>query len=140
MYSYQSALFDDTLMPKAPQKAVLANAIWTRFPPDIVGPTGEVQHVLDGGVLLHLITWAHEFPTYQEICALYCHYVPRWLPHSIHQVHNQWRIVGSRGPGARNSVGPSAMVRPNVCQLEALEAPRWGSRQSPGGKHILATI
>ena len=88
MYSYQSALFDDTLMPKAPQKAVLANAIWTRFPPDIVGPTGEVQHVLDGGVLLHLITWAHEFPTYQEICALYCHYVPRWLPHSIHQVHN----------------------------------------------------
>ena len=54
--------------------------------------------------------------------------------------NSQWRIVGSRGPGARNSVGPSAMVRPNVCQLEALEAPRWGPRQSPGGKHILATI
>ena len=35
----------------------------------------------------------------------------------------QWRIVGSRGPGARNSVGPSAMMRPNVCQLGALEAP-----------------
>ena len=44
-----SALFDDTLMPRAPQKAVLANAIWTRLPPDIAGPTGEVQHVLDGG-------------------------------------------------------------------------------------------
>ena len=38
---------------------------------------------------------------------------------------NQWRIVGSRGPGARNSVGPSAMVRPNVCQL--------GSWKPPGG-------
>ena len=29
--SYPSALFDDTLMPRAPQKAVLANAVWTRF-------------------------------------------------------------------------------------------------------------
>ena len=44
--------------------------------------------MLDGGVLLHRMTWAHGFPTYQEICALYCHYVSRWLPHSIHQVHN----------------------------------------------------
>ena len=37
----------------------------------------------------------------------------------------QWRIVGYRGPGARNSVGPSAsaVVRPNVCQLGAMEAP-----------------
>ena len=26
---------------------------WTRLPPDIAGPTGEVQHVLDGGALLH---------------------------------------------------------------------------------------
>ena len=29
--SYPSALFDDTLMLRAPQKAVLANAVWTRF-------------------------------------------------------------------------------------------------------------
>ena len=37
--------------------------------------------------------------------------------------------------------GPSsAIVRPNVCQLGALEASRWGPRQSPGDKHILATI
>ena len=47
-----SALFDDTLMPRALQKAILTNAIWTRLPPDIAGPTGEVQHVLDGGALL----------------------------------------------------------------------------------------
>ena len=75
--SYQSVLFDDTLMPRARQKAVLANGIWTRLPPDIAGPTGEVQHVLDGGALLHRITWAHGFPTYQEICVLYCDYVSR---------------------------------------------------------------
>ena len=59
--NYSLALFDDTLMPRAPQKALLANAIWTRLPPDIAGPTGEVQHVLDGGALLHRITWPHVF-------------------------------------------------------------------------------
>ena len=75
--SYPSALFDDTLMLITPQKAVLANAIWTRFPPDIAGPTGEVQHLLDGGALLHRITWPHGFSTYQQICALYCDYVSR---------------------------------------------------------------
>ena len=64
-----SNAIDDTLMPRAPQKAVLANAIWTRLPPDIAGPTSEVQHVLDGGALLHRITWPHGFPIYQEICA-----------------------------------------------------------------------
>ena len=72
-----SALFDDTLMPRAPQKAVLANAIWTRLPPDIAGPTGEVQHVLDDGALLHRITWPHGFPPYQDICALYCDHLSR---------------------------------------------------------------
>ena len=29
--SYPSAPFDDTPMPRAPQKAVMANAVWTRF-------------------------------------------------------------------------------------------------------------
>ena len=72
-----SALFDDTLVPRAPQKVVLANAIWTRLPPDIAGPTGEVQHVLDGGALLHRITWPHGLPTYQAICALFCDYLSR---------------------------------------------------------------
>ena len=52
---------------------------------------------------------------------------------------DQWRIVGSRGSGARNSVEPSAMVRPNVCQLGGAGSPRRGPGQSPGGKRILAT-
>ena len=63
--SYPSALFDKTLMPRAPQKAVLPNAVWTRLPPDIAGLTGEVQHVLDGEALLHLhiILVCHQFIT-----------------------------------------------------------------------------
>ena len=32
---------------------------------------------LDDGALLHRITWLHGFPTYQEICTLYCDYVSR---------------------------------------------------------------
>ena len=52
--SYPSALFDETLMPRAPLKAVLANAVWTSLPPDITGLTGEVQPVLGGEALLHL--------------------------------------------------------------------------------------
>ena len=53
----------------------------------------------------------------------------------------QWRIVGSRGPGARKSVGPSEMVRPNVYQLGGAGSPPAGSGpgQSPEGKRILAT-
>ena len=49
--------------------------------------------------------------------------------------------MGSRGPGARNSVGPSAMVRPNVCQLGRWK-PSAGSgaeprRQTHFGNNIL---
>ena len=63
--SYPSALFDETLMPRAPQKAVLANAVWSRMQPDIAGLTGEVQHVLGGEALfhLHILLVCHQFIT-----------------------------------------------------------------------------
>ena len=93
--SYPSALFDDTLMPRAPPKAVLPNAIWTCLLPDIAGPTGEVQHVLDGGALLHRITWPHGFPTYQDICALYCDYVSRNFGSAI-VVFDGYRIPSTK--------------------------------------------
>ena len=32
---------------------ILADVMWSRFPPDIAGPTGEVRHVLDGEALRH---------------------------------------------------------------------------------------
>ena len=83
--SYQSALFDDTLMPKAPQKAVLAKAIWTRLPPDIVGPTGEVQHVLDGGVLLHRITWG-----------MGSQHIKRYAPSTVTKYTTHQRGIGGK--------------------------------------------
>ena len=43
------------------------------------GPAGDVQHVLDGGVLLYRIPWPRESATYQEIYVsrLYCSYVTK---------------------------------------------------------------
>ena len=35
------------------------------------GPAGDVQHVLDGGDLLHWNPWPWEYATYQDICGLY---------------------------------------------------------------------
>ena len=93
--SYPSALFDDTVIPRSPQKAVLANAIWTRLPPDIGGPTGEVQHVLDGRALLHRITWPHWFPTHQDICALYCDYMSRNFGPAI-VVFDGYRVTSTK--------------------------------------------
>ena len=75
--SYPTALFDSSLMLLQPQKPVLADAIWAKLPSDPAGPTGEVQYVLDGGALLHRIPWPRGFPTYRDICDLYCNYVTR---------------------------------------------------------------
>ena len=57
--------------------------MWSRLTPDIAGPTGEVQHVLDGAALLHRIQWPRCFPTYQEICTLYCNNVSRYFGSAI---------------------------------------------------------
>ena len=44
-------------MPLKPQKSALADAIWVKLPSDATGPKGEVQYVLDGGSVLHLMPW-----------------------------------------------------------------------------------
>ena len=51
----------------------------------------------------------------------------KWLLLNCIGSTSQWRIVGSRGSGARTSVGPSAMVRPNVYQLGGAGSPPAGS-------------
>ena len=54
------------------------------------------------------------------------------LDHHLHNLSDRWTRQaspvadgGARGPWARNSVGPSAMVWPNVSQLGAPDAPSW---------------
>ena len=72
--SYPSALVDDTLMPRAPQKAVLANAIWTRLPPDIAGPTEDVEGCLP--FERRKQTELHRHVELLTTCSLPC-----WMPH-----------------------------------------------------------
>ena len=74
--SYPPALFDSSLLLREPQKPVLANAIWNLLAPDISEISGEVQHVLDGGALIHRIPWTRG-ATYQEICSVYTRYVSK---------------------------------------------------------------
>ena len=49
-------------------------------------------------------------------------------------LQEQWRIVGSRGPGARNSVGPSATCLNWGSGAPEAPPPQRGPWQSPGGK------
>ena len=60
--------------------------------------------MLDGEALLHRITWPHGFPTYQEICALYCDYVSRNFGPAI-VVFDGYRIPSTKYTTHRRCTG-----------------------------------
>ena len=63
-------------MLRQPQKPALADALWTKLTPEAkTQPTENVQHVLDGGALVHPVPWPRGSPTYKVVCDLYCTYV-----------------------------------------------------------------
>ena len=66
------SMFDDSLMLRAPQKAVLADAMWSSLPPDIAWPTGEVRHVLDGGATYKGHTVFQHIENYDRCIATMC--------------------------------------------------------------------
>ena len=69
---------------RQPQKPVLADAIWAKLSSNATsGPEGDVQHVLDGGALLHRIPWPRGSATYQDICGLYCSYATKKYGNAI---------------------------------------------------------
>ena len=71
-----SSLFDASGFPRQPQKASLADAIWSLG--DCKGEdfTDQVCHVLDGGSLIHRLPWAHG-STFAEICDVYRDHVTK---------------------------------------------------------------
>ncbi|XP_068675446.1 uncharacterized protein [Montipora foliosa] len=76
--TYPTALFDSPFMLRQPQKPALADALWAKLTPEAkTQPEGKVQHVLDGGALLHRVPWPRGSPTYKEVCDLYCTYVQK---------------------------------------------------------------
>lgn len=76
--TFPAALFDSPHMPREAQKSVLAKTMWNAT--THIGPARlqtNVQYVVDGGALLHVIQWPKGCPTYREICIVYCEYVVR---------------------------------------------------------------
>ncbi|CAH3108670.1 unnamed protein product, partial [Porites lobata] len=95
--SYPAALFDSSLTLRQPQKPVLADAIWAKLSSNATsGPEGDVQHVLDGGALLHRIPWPRGSATYQDIRGLYCSHVTKKYGNAINMTH-QRRAAGKAG-------------------------------------------
>ena len=67
--SYRVALFGSPQTLRQPQRSILTDALRTKLSFNAFsGPAGDVQHVLDGGVLLHRIPWPQESATHQDIC------------------------------------------------------------------------
>ena len=76
LYTYPTALFDSPFTLRQPQKPALADALWAKLTPEAkTQPEGKVQHVLDGGALLHRVPWPRGSPTYKVVCDLYCTYM-----------------------------------------------------------------
>ena len=63
----------DGLLREA-NKPQIANSIWSSIGPDVASLPDSVSYVLDGGFLLHRISWA-KGQTYNEICDSYVDYV-----------------------------------------------------------------
>ena len=72
--NYPPSLFENRTTLRLATKSALADALWKLMPPDTTSPSGNVQYVLDGGALLHRITWRLG-TTYAEICKDYVNYV-----------------------------------------------------------------
>ena len=82
--SYPVALFNSSLSLRQPQKQVFADATWAKLSSNATSdPEGDVQHVLDGGALLHRIPWPRGSATYQDICGLYCSYATKKYGNAI---------------------------------------------------------
>ena len=75
MCNYPPALFDSSLLLRKANKPVLADAIWTRTKNEQATQlTGNFHYVLDGGALLHPISWSRGL-TYHEIISFYVQHV-----------------------------------------------------------------
>ncbi|KAK3709221.1 hypothetical protein QZH41_004579 [Actinostola sp. cb2023] len=77
MCSYPPALFDSSLLPRQANKPVLADAMWVKSKEKQTGrPTGDVHYVVDGGALLHRVSWPRGID-YETIFTHYVEYVER---------------------------------------------------------------
>ena len=79
MCSYPPALFDSSALPRQANKPALADSIWALVKNgEVSAPTGNVKFVLDGGALIHRLSWPRGL-TYDVVCEMYIEYVTRRL-------------------------------------------------------------
>ena len=60
--TYPAALCESSSLPMQPNKAVLADYLWKSMKEEQRNPSGDVQYVLDGGPLLHRVSWPEAPP------------------------------------------------------------------------------
>lgn len=76
--SYPASLFSDSVLPRKANKSVLANAIWAKVDKCQIAasesPLLDPLYVLDGGALLHRISWSVGM-LFADICNSYTNYV-----------------------------------------------------------------
>jgi len=121
MGSYPSALFDSSLLPSGANKLALADAIWANTKTNqTAGPTGNVHFVLDGGTLLHHVSWPRDFT--DILCSLLpvcpVRRLQVWQGHSCVWWISEWAI--NKGQHPRRTAGvyvPTATFE-SSCQSE----------------------
>ena len=74
LYTFPPALIESDGLLREANKLQIANSIWSSIGPDVASLPDSVSYVLDGGSLLHRISWA-KGQTYNEICDSYVDYV-----------------------------------------------------------------
>ena len=77
--TYAPSLFESPLVMKEAKKSDLANALWTLVNLETISIPANVQWVIDGGMLIHLIPWKRG-STYQEIFDSYIKFISVRFP------------------------------------------------------------
>lgn len=72
--SHPPALFESSYLHLQANKAILANVLWKSIEQRQRQPSSDVQHVLDGGALLHRLPWSRR-STNDSVCEMYVRYV-----------------------------------------------------------------
>lgn len=72
--SYPPALFESPDLMRSGNKATLADNLWSTAIEESPKPPDQVQYVLDGGALLHIIPWK-KGTSWDEILSMYTKYV-----------------------------------------------------------------
>ena len=68
--SHPPTLFESSYLPLQANKAILTDVLWKSIEQQQRQPSSDVQHVLDGGALLHSLPWPRG-STYDSMCVRY---------------------------------------------------------------------